>query len=61
MRLRVPAIRSDEDLAIELLEDGVIVHPGHFYDFPSEAFLVVSLINEPEKFAEGIGRMMKRV
>jgi len=59
--LRVPAIRSDEDLAIELLEDGVIVHPGHFYDFPSEAFLVVSLINEPEKFAEGVGRVMKKM
>jgi alanine-synthesizing transaminase len=59
--LRVPAIRSDEDLAIELLEDEVIVHPGHFYDFPSEAFLVVSLINETEKFAEGVGRVMKKV
>ena len=58
--LRVPATRADEDLAIELLEDGVVVHPGHFYDFPTEGYLVVSLINEPEKFAEGIRKVMKK-
>jgi len=58
--LRGPVTRSDEDLAIELLEDGVIVHPGHFYDFPAEGYLVVSLICEAEKFAEGIRRVMKR-
>ncbi len=35
--LRAPATRSDEDLAIELLTaKGVLVHPGHFYDFPSD-------------------------
>jgi hypothetical protein len=34
--LRVPAIRSDEDLAIQLLTTkGVYVHPGHFYEFPA--------------------------
>ena len=58
--LRVPVTRSDEELAIELLDDGVIVHPGHFYDFPSDGYLVVSLICEPEKFAEGIERVLKR-
>ena len=43
--LRVPATRSDEDLAIELLtQKNVYVHPGHFYDFSSEGFLIVSLI-----------------
>ncbi len=43
--LRVPVTRSDEELAIELVrEKGVVVHPGHFYDFPSDGYLVLSLI-----------------
>ena len=43
--LRVPATRAEESLVLELLEhDGVLVHPGYFFDFPREAFLVVSLL-----------------
>ena len=43
--LRVPVTRSDEELAIELVrEKSVLVHPGHFYDFPSDGYLVLSLI-----------------
>ena len=42
--LRVPARRSGEEWALELLGRGVIVHPGHFYDIEGEAYLVVSLI-----------------
>jgi alanine-synthesizing transaminase len=53
--LRVPVIRPDEDLAIELLmRKNVYVHPGHFYDFPSEGFLVVSMITREEEFARGV-------
>lgn len=53
--LRVPATRSDEDLAIELLaQKNIYVHPGHFYDFPSEGFLIVSLITREEEFAAGV-------
>jgi alanine-synthesizing transaminase len=53
--LRVPATRSDEDLAVELLEKkNVYVHPGHFYDFPSDGYLVVSLIASENEFARGI-------
>jgi alanine-synthesizing transaminase len=53
--LRVPATRSDEALAIELLtQKGVYVHPGHFYDFPSDGFLIVSLITLEGEFAEGM-------
>jgi alanine-synthesizing transaminase len=59
--LRVPATRSDEDLAIELLaRDGVYVHPGHFYDFRGDGFLVVSLIAPERDFAEGIRRLMAK-
>jgi alanine-synthesizing transaminase len=58
--LRVPATRSEEDLAIALLESsGVVVHPGFFFDFAHEAFLVVSLLPQPEVFTDGIRRVME--
>lgn len=57
--LRLPATRSDEDVAIQLIERaGVVVHPGHFYDFPQEGFLVLSLITPSEQFADGISRLL---
>jgi alanine-synthesizing transaminase len=53
--LRVPATRSDEDLAIDLLaKNNVYVHPGHFYDFPKDGYLVVSLITPEQEFAQAI-------
>jgi len=56
--LRVPAMRSDEELALELLnEKGVYVHPGHFYDFAGDGFLVVSLITAEQTLAEGTRRL----
>jgi aspartate/methionine/tyrosine aminotransferase len=56
--LRVPQTGSDEELAIALLrEAGVVVHPGHFYDFGTEGYLVVSLIPVPEVFAAGATRL----
>ncbi|HET9181565.1 MAG TPA: pyridoxal phosphate-dependent aminotransferase [Candidatus Angelobacter sp.] len=56
--LRVPATRCDEELALELLEDAVYVHPGHFYDFPAEGYLVVSLITPERDFSEGIEKLL---
>jgi alanine-synthesizing transaminase len=59
--LRLPAIRSDEDWAVELLaEDGVLVHPGHFYDFSSEGHLVISLLPPAEIFQQGICQLLER-
>jgi alanine-synthesizing transaminase len=58
--LRVPVTRSDEELAIELVrEKSVLVHPGHFYDFPSDGYLVLSLITAEGEFREGIGRVLE--
>jgi len=58
--LRVPATQSDEDLAIDLLyRVGVLVHPGHFYDFPRDGYLVLSLITQVSAFREGAGRVLK--
>jgi hypothetical protein len=60
--LRLPSIRTDEDWAMELArQDGVLVHPGHFFDFSSEAHLVISLLTKPEVFEEGIARILTRV
>ncbi len=57
--LRVPALQSDEDLAIDLLRKvAVLVHPGHFYDFPTDGYLVLSLITPPEEFREGVSRVL---
>jgi hypothetical protein len=60
--LRVPVTQSDEDLAVELLRKrSLLVHPGHFYDFPREGYLVVSLLTPPQPFREGIARMLDLV
>jgi alanine-synthesizing transaminase len=60
--LRLPAVQGDEDWALELLtEDGVFVHPGHFYDFVEEGHLVVSLLPPLEIFQRGISRLLMRV
>ena len=60
--VRVPAMRSDEDLALALLEEkGVYVHPGHFYDFPYDGFLVVSLISREPEFSPGLASLLEFV
>lgn len=59
--VRVPSTRPEEDLVLELVEeDNVLVHPGYYFDFQREAFLIVSLLPEPAAFAEGIRRMLER-
>jgi aspartate/methionine/tyrosine aminotransferase len=56
--LRVPAVRSEEDFVLDLLEShDVLVSPGFFFDFPFEAFLVLSLLPRPDVFREGIARL----
>lgn len=57
--LRIPATRPDEEFAIELLQKhDVYVHPGHFYDFPGDGYLVVSLIAPEHDFAEAMRRIL---
>lgn len=59
--VQVPAIVPEEDLVLGLLSnDGVLVHPGYFFDFAREAFLVVSLLPPPDAFAEGVRRLLAR-
>jgi aspartate/methionine/tyrosine aminotransferase len=59
--LRVPALGSDEDLAIDLVEkDAVVVESGHFFDFPSDGYLVLSLLTPEGVFTEGVRRILER-
>lgn len=56
--IRMPHIRSEEEYAVDLLDRaGVLVQPGYFYDFESEAYLIVSLLAEEAPFREGIARI----
>jgi aspartate/methionine/tyrosine aminotransferase len=58
--LRVPVTGTDEDLTIALLERySVLVHPGHFFNFSREGFLVLSLITPEQQFHEGVQRLRK--
>jgi aspartate/methionine/tyrosine aminotransferase len=60
--LRVPATRSDEDLAIDLLSThGVSVHPGHFYEFPSDGYLMVSLLIHESEFSKGVASLLASI
>jgi aspartate/methionine/tyrosine aminotransferase len=59
--VQVPSYRSEENLAVELLtEEHVLVHPGFFFDFERETFLVVSLLVEPAAFDDGVRRVLNR-
>jgi alanine-synthesizing transaminase len=58
--MQVPSLGSEEDLVVGLLtNDGVLVHPGYFFDFSRESFVIVSLLPRPADFAEGIGRLLR--
>jgi alanine-synthesizing transaminase len=57
--LRVPATRPSDELAVELLKsEGISIHPGHFYEFPSVGHLVLSLLAIETKFSTGVARLI---
>jgi alanine-synthesizing transaminase len=60
--VRFPAVVGEEELALELLrKDGVAVHPGYFFDFARDGYLVVSLLPEAEMFAAGADLLVARI
>lgn len=59
--LRVPRVRSDEELALALLDRGVVVQPGYFFDFAQEGYVVLSLLTAEEVFAEGVARLVDMI
>ena len=59
--VQVPRVRSEEEWTLELLShENVLVQPGFFYDFESEAYLVISLLTAPDIFGEGIRRLRRQ-
>ena len=60
--VEAPDSRTDEEWALALLEsDGVLVQPGYFFNFPREAFLVVSLLSREDAFGAGVKRLAARL
>lgn len=60
--VEVPRHRSEEELVLELLaEDDILIHPGYFFDFPREAFLIISLLPQPKYFQTAIAKILTRV
>ena len=58
--VRVPATRPEDTLVVDLLAaERVLVHPGYFFDFPHEAFIVVSLLPESDVFADAFERTLR--
>jgi aspartate/methionine/tyrosine aminotransferase len=60
--VRVPATATEETLVLSLLEhERVLVHPGYFFDFPHEAFIVISLLPEEQTFEDALARTLRWV
>jgi len=59
--VRVPSMGTEEDLVINLVAQGVIVHPGYFFDLPHESFLVMSLLPAEDQFVEGVSRVLRHI
>jgi len=60
--LQVPRTRTEQQWALDLLaQDEVLVQPGFFYDFESEAYLILSLLTAPDTFRDGIQRLLARI
>jgi alanine-synthesizing transaminase len=60
--LRIPHTIAEDERVIRLLEDSrVLVHPGFFFDFPRDGYLVVSLLTRPDVFRFAIGRVLTAI
>jgi len=55
----VPRVMDDDALARRLLADGLAAHPGWFYDIADAGCIAVSLLPEPEAFADSLTRLMR--
>jgi alanine-synthesizing transaminase len=60
--MQVPSLGSEEDLVVALVDRaGVLAHPGYFFDFPRESYLVVSLLPPEDAFADGVSRVLRHI
>jgi alanine-synthesizing transaminase len=59
--VQVPTFRSEEELVIDLLvRDGVLTHPGYFFDFSRESYLILSLLPAEAAFSDAVERVLQR-
>ncbi|MGE0322039.1 MAG: pyridoxal phosphate-dependent aminotransferase [Polyangiaceae bacterium] len=56
--VRLPGTSPDEDWALRLLDRGVLVQPGYFYDLTFPASIVLSLLTEPQDFEQGVRELL---
>ena len=57
--MRLPRTRTEEEWVLQLLaKHNILVQPGYFFDFESEAYLVLSLLTPESDFRRGISRIM---
>jgi len=60
--VQVPATDSEDAIVLGLLEHtGVLVHPGYFFDFEREAFIVISLLPEPQVFSAAMQAVFAQI
>jgi aspartate/methionine/tyrosine aminotransferase len=60
--MQVPTFESEEGLVVRLLtRQAVLAHPGYFFDFPRESFLIVSLLTPENMFHDGISRILREI
>ncbi|HQP10843.1 MAG TPA: hypothetical protein PKV41_05610, partial [Candidatus Omnitrophota bacterium] len=60
--MKIPPQYSEEEWVLSFLEkDHVLVHPGYFFDFDTEAFIVISLLPEENIFRDGLARVFRRI
>lgn len=60
--IQIPAVETEEAFVLGLLaRTGILVHPGYFFDFEREAFLVLSLLPDPAVFASGVATLMGEI
>jgi alanine-synthesizing transaminase len=52
--VRVPRIGTDEEIALRILDAGVLVQPGYFFDFDRDGYLVLSLLTPADTFEAGV-------
>jgi aspartate/methionine/tyrosine aminotransferase len=57
--LRIPQDPGEEATCLSLLEEGVLVQPGYFYDFASGAYLVLSLLPPPDVFEAALAPLVR--
>ena len=57
----IPGCKDEEQLVIQLLNHGVLVHPGYFYSYEHGAHLMLSCLTEPARLVQGLERLSEGI